>query len=89
MRLTIRFPVRTRAQRRQRPDGRSEPPYFVQSFVVERNGVAVASGHLGPYMAVEPLVEFDVDVPLPAETWLLTWSDSRGGQFQQPIRFTS
>lgn len=86
LRLTITFPVRTRL-RRQRSDGRSEAAYFVQSFSVERDGIAVASGHLGPYMAEVPLVECDVEAPLPSEAWLLTWVDSRGARFEQPIRF--
>jgi hypothetical protein len=59
LRLTITFPVRTRL-RRQRPDGRGEPAYFVQSFVIENGSAVAASGHLGPYMAATPLVEVDI-----------------------------
>ena len=84
LRLTITFSVRTRL-RRQRPDGRGEPAYFVQSFVIENGSAVAASGHLGPYMAATPLVEVDIIAPLPGEALQLTWSDSRGRQYRQAI----
>jgi hypothetical protein len=84
LRLSITFPVRTRL-RRQRPDGRGEPAHFVQSFVIENGSAVAASGHLGPYMAAAPLVEVDINAPLPGEALQLTWSDSAGREYRQRI----
>jgi hypothetical protein len=85
VRIRLKFPLPTEPLRRLGADGRTRPPLFLQTVVVERDGAPVFSGHFGPFMARFPEVEFELEGLARGQALALRWQDSAGGEHEQRL----